>query len=285
VNDISLSTVVFDGHPIETALEETAALGLRRVEPAYIQGYMDFDERAFTDAAGGTMRKRLSSCGLSAFAVSVHMDLGHPEAAPMLSRRLTFAASIGARIVITNAASQSNLSAMDRCLAAVLPEAERSRVTIALENPGHGAGALVADGRSGAAVVERFRNDWLKLNYDCANVLTYSEGKVRPADDIDAALPVLAHVHFKDVRRTAGGWAYVPIGDGEAALDQLAAKIATAGVPVGLELPLRLTRRAGEAPERNGAPLDLEAIRAAVRLSLDRATTWLGRSPANRMWP
>ncbi|HLH49602.1 MAG TPA: hypothetical protein VKV96_09695 [Roseiarcus sp.] len=51
---ISVSTVIFDGHPIETALDELAVLWVRLVEPAYIHGYMDFDESAFSDGAART---------------------------------------------------------------------------------------------------------------------------------------------------------------------------------------------------------------------------------------
>jgi sugar phosphate isomerase/epimerase len=100
-------------------------------------------------------------------------------------------------------------------------------------------------------------------------------------DDVDAALPALAHVHFKDVRRTADGWAYVPAGDGEVELKKLAVKFTGSSAVLGLELPLRLTRRSGSDPERRRSPLDLMAIRAAVRLSVHRVAQWLGSPPTN----
>lgn len=273
---ISVSTVIFDGHPIETALEELAALEVKVVEPAYIHGYMDFDESAFSDGAARTARERLASFGLSAHAISAHIDLGQPDASAMLARRLRFAASIGARIVITNASSRAGQAALTQCLDKVLPEAESAGMTIALENPGHGRDALISDGAAGAALIARIGSKRLRLNYDCANVLSYSEGRVRPEDDIAAALPAMAHVHFKDLRRTAAGWAYAPLGEGEVALDLLAGKLRGLSIPVGLELPLRLSRRRGGDPERLRPPLDLPTIRAALRSSLDRARQWMG---------
>ncbi len=275
---ISVSTVIFDGHPIETAFEELAALGANLVEPAYIHGYMDFDESAFGDGAARTARQRLASLGLSARAISAHIDLGGPDASAMLARRLRFAGSIGAQIVITNASSRAGLGALMQCLDKALPEAESAGVTIALENPGHGRDALIPDGAAGAALIARIGSKRLRLNYDCANVLTYSEGRVRPEDDFAAALPAMAHVHFKDVRRTSDGWAYAPLGEGEAALDLLAGKLRGLSIPVGLELPLRLSRRRGGDPERLGPPLVLPTIRAALRSSLDRARRWMGSS-------
>jgi sugar phosphate isomerase/epimerase len=222
----------------------------------------------------------LASLGLSARAISAHIDLGRPDASAMLARRLRFAASIGAQIVITNASPRADLPGLMQCLDKVLPEAEAAGVTVALENPGHGRDALISDGAAGAALVAQIGSKRLRLNYDCANVLSYSEGRLRPEDDIDAALPALAHIHFKDVRRTTAGWAYAPLGEGEVALDLLAGKLCGLSIPVGLELPLRLSRRRGGDPERLRPPLDLPTIRAALRSSLDRARQWMGLSAA-----
>ena len=277
MTEISLSTVVFDGHSLETAFHETAALGFALVEPAYISGYMDFDEAAFEEAAARRLRSLLARSGLRVAAVSAHMDLGGRNASAMIARRLRFAAAIGAGAVITNAAARSDVAAMERCLDAAIPEAEAAGVTIALENPGNGRDAVVADGASGAALVARFGSNRLRLNYDCANVLTYSEGAKHPANDIGAALPALAHVHLKDARRTADGWAYVALGDGDAGLDAVAAKIAGSGAAVGIELPLRLDRPANRDPVRLRPPLPLDEIRQTVRRSLDRAVEWFGR--------
>ena len=275
MNEISVSTVVFDGHPLEIAFEELAALGLRHVEPAYIHGYMDFDETAFSDAAARACRARLSATGLSVRAISAHIDLGAPDAPERLARRLRFAAGIGATILITNAAMRSAAAAMLRCFEATLPQAEAARTIIALENPGHGRDALISDGVAGAALIAEFRSEWLRLNYDVANVLTYSEGGRRPEADFDAAKPALAHLHFKDARETEGGWVYAPLGEGNVALEHVARSVAGTLLPVGVELPLRLSRRRGGNPERLRPPLDLPAIRAAVRLSTDRLRLWM----------
>ncbi len=40
----AVSTAAFDGHPLEVALDELTLLGVAAVEPAYIKGYVDFDE-------------------------------------------------------------------------------------------------------------------------------------------------------------------------------------------------------------------------------------------------
>ena len=99
---ISVSTVAYDGYPIDDALREIAGLGIPLVEPAYIKGYMDFDEADFDDAASRNMLLRLNRHGLKSVAISAHMDSGNPDASAMLARRIRFTAGIGARFTITN---------------------------------------------------------------------------------------------------------------------------------------------------------------------------------------
>jgi sugar phosphate isomerase/epimerase len=118
-------------------------------------------------------------------------------------------------------------------------------VVVALENPGHGGEATNSHAAAGAAWVATFGSPWLKLNYDVANVLTYSERALRPEDDLAAAGDALAHLHVKDARATPKGWAYVPLGDGDVALE----------------------------------PAE---IRRAVRISLDRLNTWRRAAEATR---
>ncbi len=84
-------------------------------------------------------------------------------------------------------------------------------------------------------------------------------------DDADRALSRLAHVHVKHTRRVGDGWSYAPVGESESEPVRLAANLLAWGVPLGLELPPRLKPAGGQDPERRRPPLDLAAIRAAVR--------------------
>ncbi len=105
---------------------------------------------------------------------------------------------------------------------------------------------------------------------------------MRPEDDLAAAGDALAHLHVKDARATPEGWAYVPLGEGDVALERVMRRLAGAEVPLGVELPLRLSRRRGGAPERLRPPLELAEIRRAVRISLDRLNRWRRAAEATR---
>ncbi|WP_119389485.1 sugar phosphate isomerase/epimerase family protein [Taklimakanibacter lacteus] len=267
---ISVSTVVHDGYPLERSFEEIADAGLALVEPAYIRGYIEFDETAFSDMAARRISRAMKQAGVSATAVSAHMDLGEADSTAMLARRVRFAAAIGARYTITNSSPDARRDQFLRAIEANLPAAQALGVVLALENPGHGQDYLIRDGRTGSDVVSLFKSPWLRLNYDGCNVLTCSEGGMRPESDIDSALADIAHIHLKDVRRVPGGWRYTALGEGEIDNHAVIRKLAEADdVPLCIELPLRLYRPAFAGPARDAQAPPLQSLRSAIRKSHD----------------
>ncbi len=277
---ISVSTVAYDGYDIDIAFAEIAKIGIALVEPAYIRGYMIFDETAFSDAAATTMVSKLNQHGLKSLAISAHMDGGNADPPEMLARRIRFAAGIGAKFAITNSTTVERRGELQRVLDTNLPLAENLGVMIALENPGNGPSNLMVDGKSGAALVASFNSPSLRMNYDTANALTCTEGGTRPEIDIDFALPVAAHVHLKDVVRADGRWRYVAIGQGELDYVVLLAKLKLRPeIPFTLELPLRLMRQFHQDPERSTELPDLEEVGTAIRSSWNCVAKAFGDLP------
>lgn len=277
---ISVSTVAYDGYAIDVAFAELAEIGIGLVEPAYIKGYMIFDEADFSDAASSTLRHKLVQHGLRAAAISAHMDSGNAEAGEMMARRIRFAAGIGANYVITNATTVERRQELQRVIADNLKLAENLGVFIALENPGNGIGNLMVDGKSGSALVNSFNSKSLRMNYDTANALTCTEGAVRPETDIDYALPFMCHAHLKDVVQVDGGWRYVAIGKGELDYAAILAKLKLRPeIPLTLELPLRLKRKFHQEPERAPDLPDLIDVRLAVRSSWNCVAQAFGDMP------
>jgi sugar phosphate isomerase/epimerase len=270
---LTVSTVVFEGHRLETAFAEIAAQGIDHVEPAFIRGYMDFTEDDLEEPAAKRMRALIKTAGLSSAAISAHMDLGHPDSVAMLARRIRYTAGIGARFCITNASPKDTESQFRRAIESNLPLAEQLGIVIAIENPGHGTSYVVRDGASGARMMAEYASPHLQLNYDGCNALTNSEGVVLPHLDLDAALPFMVHVHLKDVKRSATTWSYTAIGDGEINSMAFIAKLKPyPRIPICLELPLRLQRDFYKDPVREKPVLSIEAIRAAIKRSRDYVT-------------
>ncbi|TNC65048.1 sugar phosphate isomerase/epimerase [Rubellimicrobium roseum] len=253
---------------MEVALDELAELGVAAVEPAYIRGYTAFDEDSFSESAAERLGRALRDRGLGVRAVSAHMDLSDGDAAAMLARRIDFAAGLGARILITNAGPAVARGVILDRLAGAVPRLEVAGIVLALENPGHGRDDLIGLGEQGAALVAALGSDRLRLNVDVGNLCTYAGG-LEPG--LSAALPAAVHAHLKDFAEDGPDWRFVPLGEGMVDWRAVAGAMGrlAPGLPVAVELPLRLHRPGRGDPVRMAEPLPLPTIREAIRRSLD----------------
>ncbi len=267
---ISVSTVVFDGHDMSAGFDVLASLGIDAVEPAFIKGYVDFDETDFRPAAAAAMAERLRNSGLRAAALSAHIDLGEDDSSDRLLCRADYAARIGAPMVITNATAQANRAAFDATLDRCLPEFAARGVVLALENPGHGSDSLIPSGAAAAALLGSIRHPALRLNYDIGNAMTYGDRRATAQDDLSTALPWCARLHVKDIGIDGPDWHFCAVGDGAVGYaDLLPWLFSQGGVPgIGLELPLRLTRPKRGDPVRKPDPAPLAVARSAIEKSV-----------------
>jgi sugar phosphate isomerase/epimerase len=252
---------------MELAIEEIAAAGGGHVEPAFIRGYVDFDESMFADSKASKLRQTADNAGLGINTVSGHLDLSGPDALDALSRRLTFAAGLGAKFLITNAGPMTNRADIRGTIDAVLPRLEQAGIVLALENPGQGKGDLLGNARSGASFIREIGSRHVCLNHDAGNVFTYSEEATQPAQDIATALDALGHAHLKDVISTDAGWGFCAVGDGSIDYEAYWAVLPPT-LPVSIELPLRLERPQRRDPQRRNTPVDIATIRRALQRSL-----------------
>ncbi|TPL01031.1 MULTISPECIES: sugar phosphate isomerase/epimerase [unclassified Mesorhizobium] len=252
---------------MELAIEEIAQAGAMHVEPAFIRGYVDFDEGMFTSTNASRLQATAEAAGLGIKAVSAHLDLSGPDAVDALSRRIAFAAGLGASFLITNAGPMTKKAGIRKAIDAVLPRLEQSGVALALENPGHGRGDLLGNARMGASFVREIGSGQVCLNHDAGNVFTYSHEATQPAEDIAAAIDTVGHAHLKDVVSRDAGWAFCTLGDGS--VDYLKYwRMLPPALPVSIEMPLRLERPQHRDPQRRNTPVDIPIVRAALQRSL-----------------
>ena len=270
-HQLSVSTALFDGHPLEAAIEEIAAAGVRAIEFAFIQGYIDFDELSLTEAYGHALGQRAEAVGLKRIALSAHMDLGAPDAVEMLTRRLHFARACGAGILITNSSSRGQRDRVVDTIGRVLDTCRERSVVLALENPGDGDEQLIGSAQDASELLCDLDHDWVRFNYDFGNAYSFSGGRIRPEDDVVHAEDVLVYAHLKEIIRSDFGWSFAPIGGGElrwqaifSRLDQIAPEL-----PIGLELPMRASRPDRNLPVVRRAALDLTEIRSALLRSVN----------------
>jgi sugar phosphate isomerase/epimerase len=259
----AVSTVAFDGLGFARGADLLASLGIREVEPAYIEGYTPFGEDTFTEGSGRAVAALFADRGIAIRAISAHTDLGRPDGAERLLRRIDFALGAGADTVVSNATAEADRDGLARTLDAALPRLEEVGAVLALENPGHGRGALLPDGRAGAAFVGAFGSPSLRLNYDIGNAFTYAQGRIDLAADLAAALPAACRMHLKDVAEAADGWRFCPVGAGVVGYGTRVTLAGLGGLPLTVEHPVRLWRPGrGDPVRRPEVPAEDEVRRA-----------------------
>lgn len=269
---LSISTIAYDGYDFAAICDEIAAIGARYVEPIFIQGYTgEVEEDSFSEAAAQEMKKRMSGAGLSCYAFSSHMDLSAPGVVDVFTGRMVFAKTLGARIIVSNAApvlrKKEFMANMDK----LVKTAASLGLVIALENPGDGRESVVNGGRSGAEVIRQLDSEWVKLNYDFGNVMSHFSGMIRPEEDFLPAIPYAVHYHLKDVKAFEDGWQHTEIGKGSIDYRKVITTLVERcpHLHVSLEIPLRLTRTRDASPRRYDAPLPISVIRSVVKSSFE----------------
>ncbi|MBE0405082.1 hypothetical protein CZ787_04080 [Halomonas citrativorans] len=266
---ISVSTAAYDGYGFDVILPSLARCGVKNVEFAFIDGYVEaFTDSDFTESFASDLKSEMRRYGQQCRYFSGHIDLGLENAAARLEARCRFAASLGAGFVITNAATSEHESTFFKQADTLAAIAREYGVRILLENPGNGAPNVFDSSADASALLERLGDEAFGINYDMGNLLSHCLNK-NALDDALAAMSIADHFHLKPCARRSDGFDFVPFGEGDTDDKALAASLLDQGKPFSLELPFRLHRDAGAQPWRDEQPLPLDRIESQILRSLE----------------
>ncbi len=265
---VSVSTMAFDGYPLEQALDELAALGVRYVEPASVDKvFQHLVEADFCDARAAWLRRQLEARRLTCHSLSAHMDLTQTDSVARFTRRLEFAGAIGARIVNSIAGPASNLAGFRRNLEPLAKRARDLGVVIALENHGD----LLDREQQILEFIQAIDDPAVGVNYDTGNAWYYAKGGIDPVAELRLLAPLVAHVHLKTPLVEDGLMRWVALGEGLLDLRGTGCVLREElpGVAVSYELSSRQRSRDFEPRWRAPEVPPLADLRAMVRRSLD----------------
>ncbi|WP_104204371.1 sugar phosphate isomerase/epimerase family protein [Billgrantia saliphila] len=265
---VSVSTAAYDGYGFDKILPSLARCGVRHVEFAFIEGYVQaFTDSDFTDHFAKDLKSQMQRHGQECRYFSGHIDLGSEDASDRLEARCRFAARLGASYVITNAATLERGDAFFRQADTLAAIARKYEVRVLLENPGNGEPNVLDHAGDVPGLLERLDRDAFGINYDVGNLLSHCPDR-EPLSDASEAMSSANHFHLKPCVRTADGFDFVAFGKGDLDDTEIAAVLLKQGKPFSLELPFRLHRDANAQPWRDEKPLPLEVIESRVTRSL-----------------
>lgn len=271
-NPLIISTAAYDGYDLDVVFGEISETGVDLVEIAFIEGYTaPFTEAYFNEENAARIRALLARFRLKCLSFSSHMDLARKGAVDIFKRRMTFAKNVGAKYIISNAASQQNKIRFMKNIAVLGRTAEALDIIIALENPGDGKANVIDSAEPAARAIKEIGLESVKINYDFGNLLSHCFGKIKPEEDYKHVLAQTAFFHIKDVAMNDSGWYFTEIGKGcidyRTVLKELFA--GSDPVPLSLEIPLRVRRAPDASPRRASQPVDLAKIRKVMTGSVN----------------
>lgn len=182
-----------------------SVLGYEYVEPMVHNGRELLSEAGYfhsfsMDNDPLEMKDVLEQYGVLASGLSAHMPLMRPEiSVPCLEKAIRLAAAIGAPVVNTDEGIRPGWLDDEECfqvmrytLKKVLQVAERYGIYVAIEP--HQSITTKTEGLLRVATL--VDSPMLKINYDTGNAFLGGED---PYEGLRAVLPLLVHVHAKDI--------------------------------------------------------------------------------------
>ncbi|MFC3285838.1 sugar phosphate isomerase/epimerase family protein [Litchfieldella rifensis] len=265
---MSVSTAAYDGYGFHEIFPSLARCGVKQVEVAFIEGYVEaFSDNGLTTAYGRELQEEMRRNGQECRYFSGHIDLGESNACQRLEARCRFASALGAAYVITNAASidssETFLAQADE-LAAI---ARYYGMRILLENPGNRVANLIDHSAHLAPVLEKLEAPEFGVNFDVGNLLSHCP-HLDPLADALAAVSRVDHFHIKSCSKIAEGIVFTTLGEGDIHEAPLLRKLMKEGIPFSLELPFRLRRDRDAQPWRLDSAVPMKEIEENIIRSI-----------------
>jgi sugar phosphate isomerase/epimerase len=216
---IGATTSCWTGFSLENALEGISKAGLEYMELSAMFEVCDskgeIAEHVVPEDMGAGETKALKDTiqgfALSPMSISGHVDLVQTDGVDALKRRIDLARRIGASVVNTKTGDPSSQAEVQDFFKHVEEAAEyaaQNEILIGLET----SGSYFNTAKKAVPILKRINSEYVKLNYDTANVLYYED--VRPQDDIEHGIEYLVHVHLKDKRGGKGEYDFPALGEG-----------------------------------------------------------------------
>ncbi|SPJ32031.1 sugar phosphate isomerase/epimerase family protein [Kushneria phyllosphaerae] len=265
---MSVSTAAWDGYDWPDVFASMARLNIGDVEVAFIKGYVnEFTDDDLNDELAHELRTLMARHGQRCTVLSAHIDLGEAGAAESMAVRIRFAAALGARYLISNAASQAGRDHFEQGLDHMMSSAREAGVKLLFENPGDGSNNLINQASELSTLLARLDASAAGINYDPGNLISHCPA-LSPLDDALQAIPQSDHLHLKAVSRGHDGYHFGALGTGDIDYAPIVEALAARRLPFSLELPFRLRRDEHAQPNKQAEPLPLEEIERDVAASL-----------------
>ena len=209
---VALGTGIYHHYGLEAALKGIRRAGCGYVEMAANPPHAGHVSPDMDDAAVEALLAKLQQYSLKVVALNGNIGMMRKSDVERSKRLISLAPKLGAAIMVNTvggAGLEEDLPPFLANVGEVADHARKNGVTIGLEVHGK----HTANGKLALDTVRAVNDPNVKINYDTANCIYF--GDTLPYEDLQVAVPEMAHIHLKDKIGGKGVWNFPPIGTGE----------------------------------------------------------------------
>ena len=258
---IAANSNTYHGFSIEEAVVGIREAGFRYIELTATKGWTEhvFPTDSFQRLL--SVRDLLKENGLTPIAMSGHCNLMDTMRISDFENNIALAAFFGCKYIVSSigeAHLKDNASVGNDVVAEhiskLIPMLEKYKLMLVLEVHGceHGSGAIINE------IVKLINSPLVKINYDTANALFYSD--VDLIEDIKGCVGNIAYMHLKDKAGERKSWNFPAIGQGDIDFKSVFEVLDDAKNDCPLSVEIEFTQ--------NG-PSDLNEVNQALKMSAE----------------
>ncbi|WP_439257725.1 sugar phosphate isomerase/epimerase family protein [Lonepinella sp. BR2271] len=258
---LSVNTSIYDGYDIETTLSSIKKCGFNFFELAYNQGYVgNLTQQLFSQQHADEINQLKNKYQLDTYALGCTMDLSVENFYEIFSPRIYFAHAIGAKFLNVCTCKAENKAELIKNLKSIQPILSETGCILCLENGGDKNFNAFITLEDGLDILQQLDDEHYSINFDAGNMVTYDKSLDVITQSI-SAIEHSKHFHLKDVKVINDQFHFPAItGEGLISYDKIIPQLIKQDIPCGIEIPLRMYRKADATPIRQEEPIDLNII-------------------------
>jgi sugar phosphate isomerase/epimerase len=198
-----LSTLLYGGYDLDTALEGTKKAGYDGLELCSIPGMGLHIEPGHSDAYYNEMKAKVADAGLEIESLGASGDIQGAEGRARFKQMLEAAARMGAPCATTGAGGQADdEESYKKVLEAVHDITETCKATgVKMSIKAHVRNA-VRNTETALRFMGDVDSDWIGINWDCTHVMREGDD---PVESVKKLAPYIFTVRFRDTKPDGKG--------------------------------------------------------------------------------
>lgn len=238
---IVVNTNCYHGFTIDEALTGIKDAGFHLIELTATKGWTEhvFPNHEFKELQ--RVKDKINDLGLKVVALSGHTNLMDHARIPDFIDNIHLANFYGASYIVSSIGEahledqhRANDQELIKNIELLIPLLDLYDMTLVLEVHGdHGTGAIINK------IVNALNNKRVKLAYDTANVLFYSDVDLK--QDLSDSAENIAYVHIKDKAGKRDEWNFPALGEGMIDFEELIEVLNQKGNDSPLSLEVEFT--------------------------------------------